>query len=333
MELKREVETSEILDPRRGFEPTPVEVEVRWDPLLDYTARIVTGAAFLPRSDFDLEAFGRETQPSCFFCGDRVESVTPRFPPAIVPEGRIRRGPAVLFPNIQAYSLYSSVSVYSANLHYLPLERMTQQVIGDNLAAQVEFVGTMTRHDASAPWASISANHMLPSGSSLFHPHLQGSVDRHPTTFQAQLAQVSGERFRDYLETERRLGQRYLGRLGCAEWLVSFAPVGFSEVRAFVPGVASPEQLAEGQVQELAEGISRALGLYAELGHQSFNMAILGAPPSGPAGPVLSLRLVARSNLQPLYRSDVAYFERLHWQALVDTTPETLAQAAGDRFR
>ena len=39
------------------------------------------------------------------------------------------------------------------------------------------------------------------------------------------------------------------------------------------------------------------------------------------------------SSLTPLYRSDVAYFERLHWQAMVDRTPEELAQLAGSRFR
>ena len=78
------------------------------------------------------------------------------------------------------------------------------------------------RFDDEASWASINANHMLPSGSSLFHPHMQGSVDPVPSTLQEQLARVPGERFHDYLETERRLGERYLGRLGCAEWLTSF---------------------------------------------------------------------------------------------------------------
>jgi galactose-1-phosphate uridylyltransferase len=96
--------------------------------------------------------------------------------------------------------------------------------------------------------------------------------------------------------------------------------------------VASPAQLTGAQVEELAEGISRSLRLYADLGRQSFNLAIYGAPPSR-EGYVLGLRLVCRSNLQPLYRSDVAYFERMHWQAMVDSTPEELAEKARDRFR
>jgi galactose-1-phosphate uridylyltransferase len=332
MELQREVLRSEILDPRRDFQPTPTEVEVRWDPLLGYSARLVRDARFLPRSAFDLEEFGRQTAETCFFCAPRVEAVTPRFPAELVPEGRIRRGQALLFPNIQAYTQYSSVSIYSPALHYLPLDQVTGPVVCDNLAAQVDFLRRVVRHDPAAAWTSISANHMLPSGSSLFHPHIQGSADPHPSTVQELLARVPGERFRDYLEMERRLGERYLGALGGVEWLTSFAPFGFNELRAFVPGAASLAQLTEEQVAALADGIARALNLYAELGHQSFNLAIYGAPPET-EGYVLNARLVCRSNLQPLYRSDVAYFERLHWQAMVDTSPEELAQQAGARFR
>jgi galactose-1-phosphate uridylyltransferase len=252
------------------------------------------------------------------------------FPAELAPEGRIRRGEAVLFPNIQAYSRHSSVSVYSPDLHHLPLDRMDARVVHDNLAAQVDFVSRATRLDPDARWVSINANHMLPSGSSLFHPHMQGSVDPHPTTVQELLSRVPPERFADYLETERHLRERHLGELGGVEWLAGFAPFGFNELRALVPGVGSPEQLDEERVAALADGIARALSLYAELGYQSFNLAIYGAPT---AGHVLSVRLVCRSSLRALYRSDVAYFERMHWQAMVDGTPEELAERAGDRFR
>jgi UDPglucose--hexose-1-phosphate uridylyltransferase len=331
MELQREVLRSEILDPRRGFEPTPAEVEVRWDPLLGYTARLVRDARFLVPSDFDLEAYGRQTAKTCFFCTPRIEAVTPRFPAEVVPEGRLRRGEALLFPNIQAYSQYSSVSVYSPALHYLPLERFTGPVVRDNLAIQVEFLRRVAGHDPNAIWTAINGNHMLPSGSSLFHPHLQGSADPHPTIVQRLLSEVPGDLVRDYLDTERRLGVRHLGTLGGVEWLASFAPFGFNELRAFVSGVASPGELDEERIGALGEGLARALNLYAELGLESFNVAIYGAPPG--ADTALGLRLVSRSNLDTLYRSDVAYFERMHWQAMVDRTPEELAERAGDRFR
>jgi UDPglucose--hexose-1-phosphate uridylyltransferase len=325
MELRSERVEATILDPRHGFQPAPAAFEVRWDPLTAHTARILDKSNLLPPSDFDLEAFARETRQGCFFCPEKVFDVTPKLLPEIHLDGRIRRGEALLFPNIQPYAKHSSVAIYGPELHYLPLDRMDARVVGDNLAAQVEFVQAVQRFDAAASWSSLSANHMLPSGSSLFHPHTQAAVDAHPTTMQALLAQVSAETISDYLETERRLGARHLGRTGRVEWLTSFAPVGFNEIRAFIPGAGGVGDLSGEDVVDLASGLAAALNLYAELGFQSFNWALYG-------GTVLNLRLVTRSNLKPLYRSDAAYFERLHWQGMVDTSPEELAERARGRF-
>jgi galactose-1-phosphate uridylyltransferase len=172
---------------------------------------------------------------------------------------------------------------------------------------------------------------MLPSGSSLFHPHIQSSVDPVPSTVQQLLSKVAPGQFQDYLDTEQRLAKRYIGSTGSIEWLASFAPMGFNEVRALVPGVRSPNELTEERVGELGRGVAKILNLYADMGFQSFNMALYGAPPHTRSY-MLNLRLVCRSNLQTRYRSDVTYFERLHWQAMVDTSPEELALRAQPRF-
>ena len=88
-------------------------IEVRFDPLTGHSSRILPERGLMPASDFDLEAFAREIQPSCPFCPGRLEALTPRLPPRIHPEGRIACGEAVLFANLHAYSSHSSVSVYS----------------------------------------------------------------------------------------------------------------------------------------------------------------------------------------------------------------------------
>jgi galactose-1-phosphate uridylyltransferase len=248
-----------------------------------------------------------------------------------VTEGRIRRGKAVLFPNLFAYSRFSAVSVYSPELHYLPLGRMTPELVGDNLATQVAFARAAMACDPDARWASINANHMLPSGSSLFHPHLQGSVDPVPTTMQRLLAALPADRFRAYLEAEQEADERYLGSSGRVHWLASFAPLAPGELRALMFDVATPPQLDDDLVSELGRGIATALNLYAELGFESVNLALYGAPPSRD-GYTLNLRMACRSNLKYLYRSDSTYFERLHWEAAVDISPEELARHAGKRF-
>ena len=333
MEFRREVLTSEILHPMQRFEPARASVEVRWDPLTGYAARLVRGLSpLLSASSFDLAALAAETRAGCFFCPEKVFDVTPKLPPSVHAEGRIRSGRALLFPNILTYSQYSSVSIYAPELHFLPLPDFTGSLMADNLATQVEYVAAVQRFDPRAVWASVNANHMLPSGSSLFHPHVQSSVDPVPSTMQEMLSRVPGEVFADYLESERAAGERWIADTGSVSWVASFAPQGFHEVRGFVPGFASPGELPSPVVAELGDGVARVLRLYGELGHQSFNMAMYGAPPGTPSY-VLNLRLVVRSSLQPgPYRSDVTYFERLHWQAMVDSSPEELAERARAAF-
>lgn len=332
MELRREEFKVEILDPRRGFDPVITTLEVRVDPLTGHTSRLIPPSVLMPRSDFDLAALAEETRASCPFCAPRLEEAVPRFPPALLPHGRLRQGEAVLFPNLLPYSKYSSVSVYSPDRHFLPLAAMTPRLVADNLATQVAFDQAVLAYDGEAHWASINANHMLPSGSSMFHPHLQGGVNPIPTNLQRLLAATSPERFVDYLETERAAGERYLGEIGGVVWLSAFAPLGPGDLRAFIPGVASPAELGVDLVEALGHGVAIALNFYAELGFESYNLALYGAPP-GTGGYVLNLRMVCRSNLAPLYRSEVAWLDRVHWEPAVDISPEELAQRAGTRFR
>jgi galactose-1-phosphate uridylyltransferase len=68
--------------------------------------------------------------------------------------------------------------------------------------------------------------------------------------------------------------------------------------------------------------------VYAELGFESFNLALYGLPPGHP----LTLRMLCRQNPRPFYRSDVMYLERLHWEAAVDLTPEEVAERARGRL-
>jgi UDPglucose--hexose-1-phosphate uridylyltransferase len=332
MELRSEVLRGEILHPGQGFDAVPTSVEVRWDPLTGHAARLVTatsGALFPPADPQALAALAEETRTSCPFCAERIERATPKLPPAIWPQGRVRRGRAVLFPNLLAYAQHASVSVYAPELHTLRLEELTPQLVTDNLATQVAWLGAVAQHDPAAHWTSVNANHLVPSGGSLFHPHLQGAANPVASTFQRLLADLPAGRFADYLAGERRLGARHLGGRGRVEWLAAFAPVGPAELRAFVPRVADPTELDEPLVAELGWGIATALGLYAELGFESFNLALYGLPEGHP----LTLRMVCRQNPRPFYRSDVMYLERLHWEAAVDVVPEELAERAGDRFR
>ena len=233
MELRRHLLTAEMLEPGTDRVIRTL-IDVRVDPLTGHGSRILPERGLMPANDFDLAAFARENQPRCPFCPGRINSLTPTLLPAIDPDGRIVRGEAILFPNLHAYSSHSCVSVYSPRLHYLPLEDMTEQLVTDNLLTQVAYTRAVMAADPESRWASINANHMLPSGSSLFHPHLQGIVDPQPTTMQRMLAGAPAARFESYLRAERQAGERYLGNTGRIEWVVSFAPIAPAELRAFI---------------------------------------------------------------------------------------------------
>lgn len=328
MRLRRETLRGAIVGPGADGDLRPVSVEVRFDPLTGHTSRLVRGENLLPAADYDLDKLAERTRAGCPFCVERVETAVPRWPADLVSEGWIRVGQALLFPNLLTYAPYAAVCTYGSDLHHLPLAAMTPQVVGDNLAAQVEFARAVVGHDPAARWVVIDANHMLPAGSSLFHPHTQGAVGPLPTTMQAMLAATPAQAFDDYLAAERAAGERWLADTGAVRWLMSFAPLGPAEIRAFVPAVTSPERLGADLVAELARGLSAALAGYAELGVTSFNLALYGAPPAV-AGYPLNLRLVARSGVAELYRSDVTHTERLQWEAAIGLAPEDLAE----RFR
>ncbi len=306
-------------------------IEVRADPLTGHTSRILPDRGLMPVNDFDLAAFAREVQPRCPFCPERIDSQTPKLPLAIDPAGRIHCGDAVLFPNLHAYSSHSCVSVYSARLHYLPLGEITERLMADNLSTQVAYAKAVMAAEPESRWASINANHMLPSGSSLFHPHLQGIVDSQPTTLQRILADVPAARFDSYLRAEREAGERHLGDTGRIEWVASFAPIAPAEVRAFVLEASSPVQLDQDLTAELAHGLTVLLNTFAEMGFESFNLAVYGAPPTTDGYP-LNLRLAVRSNLKAFYRSDSTFLERLHWEGAIDLVPEAVAERIGGRL-
>ena len=331
MELRRQLLIAEMLEPGTD-ELIRTSIDARIDPLTGHTSRILPARGLMPPNDFDLAAFAQENQPRCPFCPERIDALTPRLAPEVHPEGRLAHGEAVLFPNLHAYSSHSCVSVYSPRRHYLPLEDMTERLIADNLWTQVAYAKAVMARDADSRWASINANHMLPSGSSLFHPHLQGIVDSQPTTMQRMLSEVPANRFEAYLAAERRTGERYLANTGRIAWLASFAPIAPGELRAFIREISSPAEADEDLIAELARGLTMALNAYAEIGFESFNLAAYGAPPGTDCYP-LNLRIACRSNLKAFYRSDSTLLERMHWEGAIDLPPETVAERIGGYFR
>ena len=314
----------ELMNPSNTIE---VPLRIRVDPLTGDTGRLISGSKLAPTTRPDISAL--TTKPGfCPFCADRIDTATGRFDPALTDEGRIERGSAVVFPNVLAYSEFSSVGIYAADPHFLDLPELTPVRVGNLLEALVAYTAAV--HRQQPVWSSINANYLPPAGSSLVHPHAQSAHDTVGTSVQRRLVGLShawsgGTDFWSSLIGQERDGERWITEHGRVAVLTPWAPVGFHEVWAVVQGESRLEALTPQDCADLGAAISSVVATYHALNLTSFNWAIYGGGPDLSGHYSLLCKIVSRSNAEPMYRSDVTYFEKLHGEAMVDLTPEEIA--------
>lgn len=331
---------NKLLNPLKSFELDTKIVEVRIDPLTGHTSRIVDRFGGQPRTKPDISELVEKTR-NCFFCAGKVENVTPKILPAISNDERISVGEALLFPNLTAYSAYNGVCIFSRE-HFIDLADLTPEMIANNLKAHRKYIELIAAYDPSAEYCSINGNYLPPAGSSMIHPHSQCSIDALPTNQELELIVASDDYFEengrsfweDLIQTEKDAGERFVADLGRVTWLTSFAPIGFNEVRAIVSERARIIDLLDEDIEFLGRGISNVLRYYSDRNINSFNLAIYSGPLHSNSDHFrVNLRLVARSSFEPWYRSDATYFERLHWEPVTDTKPESLCAELRQYFK
>lgn len=315
-------------------------VRLRWrrDPLTGASARILTGVKLQPSTRPDMTEL--TAKPAfCPFDSEHLETATVPFPAELTTEGRIRVGRAVVVPNIMAYATHSAVGIYDPGRHFLDLDELTPGLVGDALTAMVRHARAVRRFDPQSLWSSINANFLPPAGASLVHPHLQSAHDAHGLSGQRLLVERSRawkERHGSYwaaLVDQEAGGPRWVGHTGRVAWLTPFAPTGFAEVWGVVPGVADVTDLTEEDCQALGRGLSQVLAAYRAWNLASFNFGLIGGGPHAHEdGHQVVLKVLSRSNPEPVYRSDATYFERIWGEALVDVSPEEVADSVRARF-
>lgn len=121
IQFARRQKLARYLDPRADYQEITIACEVRRDPLTGRSGRVAHGLGFTIRP-LDAAPFIATSQLSCPFCPERIFTITPKFPSEIVPEGRLQRGEAVIFPNLVPYDEHSAVTVISQE-HYVPFQK------------------------------------------------------------------------------------------------------------------------------------------------------------------------------------------------------------------
>ncbi|WP_276941674.1 hypothetical protein [Ferrimicrobium acidiphilum] len=320
-----------------GFKPARLIHRV--DSLFGHGARLIEGAK-LTHGPVELGS-AVERDGFCPFCIDTIGDATSPFPVEIARNGRIIVGNSWVVPNVIAYSTVSAVGIYDVSRHFLPLTEMTREIVYDALLAILQHGKAVRAQHPDLIYSSVNANYLPPSGSSLIHPHIQSSHDSVPLGSQAKLLTASREHFAAYgqpyfeelIALEDAQSQRMVAHMDPFVWLVPFAPSGFYEAWALAPSIGDLVELSDPDIYQLASGLALVLATYEEMGIQSFNFSLIGATPeSKDYGASMLFRIVARAPMEPYYRSDVTYFERLCLETMIDYSPEEWAQTLRSNF-
>lgn len=332
-------QAAELLNPLKHFSAAAQRVQLRTDPLLGHSAvynpLIEEGVkTFIGAVDHPLvERLKDDSASGCIFCPEKIEAVA-RFVPALVPEGRIRVGEAVLFPNLLALAPHHAVAVVS-RAHFLELSEFTPDLIGNALLGVRQYVAAVFAQDAAARHVSVNANYLFPAGASLMHPHFQVLVSHEPYTHVARLLQACSDYcaahganyHNDLIDTERARGERYIGATGAWHWLAAYAPLASNEILAVHESRGDFAALTDADIAELARGMSATLRCYESLNYLSFNFTLYarrdGAEDDGFN---CLLRCMTRQNPYPNYRTDDFFLQKGLQTELIVTLPETLAQ-------
>lgn len=341
--FKKHEEKAILHNPLKSFAIDSQPIEYREDPISGLSTFVRTGRAFwagiYKTDEALLEKLAQETQQRCFFCPEKVTTATPRFPADFVPEGRLTRGEAIIFPNLFAQKEYSAIVVIT-NRHYLRLNELEPELLLNGFKLADLYI-RRAYEVGRVKYAEIGANYLYPSGASIVHPHLQVIASHGAYHLISVYIEKGKEYYRKYsrnyweelVSKEKRLRGRYLGRIGSTEWFTPFAPVREDEVNAVVRDKSNFLEFQEGDWESLADGLSRVLKAYHDRGLSCFNFAIY----SGPLGQKLNflwagVKIVSRPSVQPYPVSDVWYSANILLDGFVTEPPEEVAEALRPYF-
>jgi UDPglucose--hexose-1-phosphate uridylyltransferase len=310
-------------------------IEYRFDPLTGEQTRINPARARRLKqaeSDDEWEGIVERSRETCVFCPERVGHSTPTFPETVCPEGRIRRGETVVFPNLNPFGENHAVATLS-EAHFLNLDEFRVDLLRDNLLASREYILSVWKSNKEARWPIWVWNYMPPSAGSIIHPHVQILVEERPLPQLEELLARGKAYFddhrrnywKDLVSEEQELDERFIHGDNALAVVASFAPRGFNEI-GFIFQRSSLAELTEGAIDAFAHAITKALCAYKEIGIGSFNLLTYSGPLHEKVDSyTLHARLFSRPSPRGVYTNDTGPMERGYDVWVIDTVPEELA--------
>ncbi|MBA4391580.1 MAG: hypothetical protein C0399_11700 [Syntrophus sp. (in: bacteria)] len=277
---------SVFLDPRKSYEPTTMEFQVRVDPLTGRTGHFSHFGAVKPQK-LDLESYDQTgIKGFCPFCPKNREKATPKFTKDIFTAGRSSRGEATIIPNLFPYDVHSSVLIMTDE-HVVPIRNFSKQRLLDAFSLGIEFLKKIHTIDSSLPYHLMTWNYMPPSGGGIVHPHQQYFATAYPgNQFMDELR--ASEKFHQqhdkmfWLECigeEQKREERYIGQIGNSHWLSSFVCFGFlGDLLCVFPDAFSIDDFTDTHIDNLVSGMLNIFRYYESAGVYSFNVSLFFGP-------------------------------------------------------
>jgi len=336
-----EVRKARVLNPLRGFEPEEQLLERRFDPLTQQSTFVASGRLQYIRHFFNtdmdlLKQIADSSRPNCPFCPERVESSTPKFPPELSPEGRIRIGRCIAFPSLHAHADFNAVVVLGPS-HLLYPKEIQPDLLAEGFLAGLRALKLAWGSQPELSYGTIIMNYLPPAGSSIVHPHMQALSTNIPFNHQRLLEAKSLEFFltssRNYwralIDREREAGERFIAEGRRIAWLAPYAPLRFFEVWGVFKEPLDPATLSREDLEEAALGVSKVLSFYQAEGLLCFNIALI-LPPFGRAQAYFNpqVRMCARMGLGKPFLNDFWALATLLHESEVVEAPEDYAARA-----
>jgi UDPglucose--hexose-1-phosphate uridylyltransferase len=337
IQWERYQKVTRYLDPRAGFTETEIACEIRRDPLTGRSGRVAHVLGFqLAPVDFDLII--ERSRPGCPFCPERIFEVTPQFPPDIVPEaegdeGRIRRGEAVVFPNLAPYDEYSAV-VAMTRQHYVPLGEFTPLQLAEAFAAALAYFHLLQRQPR-ATYTQAFWNYLPASGGTQIHPHLQlfasdtpGNALEQELDASLRYARSEGRPYwLDLVEAEEQNGERFVARGSHSVWMTDFVSQSLlADVLVVFPEERTLLELPAEALGEFCQGLTQLLQHLQSRGVYSFNLAWYSAT-TDREDFRLHARLSPRVYMTPrIWGTDTSALQHLYQEHFMVQTPEMAAE-------
>jgi galactose-1-phosphate uridylyltransferase len=345
--LKSFSREAKLLNPLKNFEAESKIIEYRTNPLTGRVGCILLKDSERPFDEMiytsdeeSIKKLVEESREKCFFCPDKVEEVTPKFPEEIFPEGRVKVGETTLFPNLFPYCEFSVIAVLTKK-HYLDLEEFTPNIFVDGFKAIKRFAEKIVQIDSLTKHIVVGLQYLPPAGSSIIHPHMQAMLTKVPLGVLKEIIEASKRYYRrhssnywkDLVNFEKENGERYIGNIGNVEWITPFTPVSEYEVLGVVKEKSSFLELDEEDFKSLAEGICKILKFFSQKKFSCFQFTL----DSGSINQKLeyfwvNLRVTARPGLRQFYVNDSWFMPYLVRQPIINLAPEELAKTLRGYF-